>query len=120
MRGSNYGISLPVSRLAATRSWVIKEGKNPPMLPGKATSLARRAFAREFPDSAAWKIDSLSIEAYPETVQDRASRLFEKRYYVIGFAPPEYKSANDHYPVWVLMDGTVVLPRPSGPAHPYE
>jgi hypothetical protein len=84
------------------------------VLPGKAVSLARRAFAREFPDSAAWKIDSLSIEAYPETVQDRTSPLYDKRYYVVGFAPPEYKPADDHYCVWVLMDGTAILPRPEG------
>ena len=111
VRGVNYGISLPVNKLAATPSWTMEGGRNPPVLPGKAVSVARRAFAGEFRDSAAWKIDSLSIEAYPETVQDRSSTLFDKRYYVVGFVPPEYQPADDHYPVWVLMDGTVVLPR---------
>jgi hypothetical protein len=114
VRGSNYGISLPANRLAATPSWTMEGGSNPSVLPGKAVALARRAFAREFQDSAAWKVDSVSIEAYPETVQDRASPLYEKRYYVIGFVPPEYKPADDHYCVWVLMDGTVVLPRAEG------
>ena len=116
VRGTNYGISLPVRRLAATPSWTMEGGKNPPVLPGKAVSLARRAFAGEFPDSKAWKVDSLSIEAYDETVQDPANPLHDKRYYVVGFAPPEYKPADDHYPVWVLMDGTVVLPRADGAA----
>jgi len=105
---------MPINRLAATPSWTMEGGKNPPVQPGKAVLLARRAFVGEFPDSATWKIDSLSIEAYPETVQDLASPLHDKRYYVVGFAPPEYKPADDHYPVWVLMDGTVVLPRPEG------
>ena len=114
VRGTNYGISLPVNRLAATPSWTMEGGKNPPVLPGKAVSLARRAFSGEFQDSAAWKVDSLSIEAYPETVHDRTSPLYDKRYYVVGFAPPEYKPADDHYCVWVLMDETVVLPRPEG------
>lgn len=114
VRGTNYGISLPLSRLAATPSWTMEGGKNPPVLPGKAVALARGAFAGEFADSAAWKVDTLSIEAYPETVQDRKSPLYDKRYYVVGFAPPEYKPADDHYCVWVLMDGTVVLPRPEG------
>jgi hypothetical protein len=121
VRGTNYGISLPVTRLAGTPSWVMKEGKNPPLLPGKATSLARRAFAAEFPDSGSWNIESLSIEAYPETAQNPTSALCNKRYYVISFAPPGDKFfSGDHYPIWVLMDGTVVLPRAEGQAHPYE
>jgi hypothetical protein len=111
VRGIQYGISLPVSMLAATPSWRMEAGKNPPLLPGRAMSLACHAFAGEFQDSAAWKIDSLSIDAYPETVQDPFTALCDKRYYVVGFAPPEFKPADDHYQVWVLMDGTVILPR---------
>lgn len=121
VRGADYGISLPVKMLATTPSWRMEEGKNPPLLPGKALSLACRAFAGEFADSAAWKVDSLSIEAYFGTPQDQASPLYDKRYYVVGFMPPEYDYRHDgHYPIWVLMDGTVVLPRADPPEEKNE
>ncbi len=124
VRGTDYEVSLPLSRLAATPAWTMEGRKEPALLPGKAVWLARRAFAGEFPDSAWWRIEYVSIETYPQTVQDNTSPIRDRPYYEVGFVPPEYASTGgDHYPVWVLMDGTVVLPHPwkpfaveSGPA----
>ena len=113
VRGTDYELSLPVVRLVASPPWRMEGSQEPPLLPGRAVWLARRAFAGEFTDASSWEVDSLSIETYPEAVQDITSPIRDRRYYQVGFAPPESKGpAEDHYPVWVLMDGTVVLPHP--------
>ena len=110
VRGVNCEISFPIAMLAKSPSWPTLEAKDPPLLPGHAIRLARRAFAGEFPDSALWQIDRLSIEAYPGTANSRDTSLSDKRYYVVSFVPPEDEFGRDHFPVWVLMDKTVILP----------
>jgi len=110
VRGVNCEISFPINLLAKSPSWPTLGSKNPPLLPGQAIRLARRAFAGEFQDSALWQIDRLCIEAYPGTANSHDTLLYNKRYYVVSFVPPEDYFGRDHFPVWVLMDKTVILP----------
>ncbi len=113
VRDTDYELCLPVEKFVASPPWKMEGSQEPPLLPGRAVWLARRAFRGEFADASSWKINCVSIETYPETVQDVASPIRDRRYYQVEFVPPEYKGpAEDHYPVWVLMDGTVVLPHP--------
>ncbi len=111
VRGSEYIISIPASRLAAAPAWMMKGSDNPPLLPGVAVSLARRALASEFQDSRLWTVDSISITLDPGITQGAANPISNRGYYDIEFRAPESPFGADHYSIWVLMDGTVILPR---------
>jgi hypothetical protein len=117
VRGVDYGIALPESVLEASVPWSMDRGKNPPLLPGRAISLAQEALVQEFADAGLWSIIEITIATYPRASEDASNALRHRPYYQIEFAPPEMSEIQSGgFPVWVLMNGTVVLPRGYGSA----
>jgi hypothetical protein len=112
MAGTEYELSLAGSNLVAAPRWVMEGSRNPRLLPGKAVSLARREVTKKFAAAASWNIDSICMESYPETIPGGANALCDRWYYQIEFQPAGWKAGDDHYRVWVLMDGRVILPKP--------
>jgi len=110
VRGIDYTLHLPASRLEATPPWVITEGRNPPLRPGKAVALAWRGLATKFTDSSSWNMESMCFTIYPGLDSTGTNSLSNRWYYQFEFRPPQTRFGSDIYRLWVLMDGAVVLP----------
>ncbi len=114
VRGKRYELNLSPKRLISAPAWKIKAGKEPNLSPAKALLAARQELLKTFADGAAWEVERISVEHFPEPA-GVSFGLRDRWYYEISFSPPEALEGQAPFPqeyrVYVLMDGSVIAPR---------
>jgi hypothetical protein len=103
-----FNSKLSISRLLATPEWK-QEQEHPPLSARKAIAIARAIVDRQAPYGKDVKLAS-------PTLKLRESN--ERWFWVVYFAPHDWRRFHSTFPIVVLMDGTAVEPKRIPPPPP--
>jgi hypothetical protein len=132
VRGRDYRLCLPAELTDYAPAWNTQGGENPRLLPARAVLLARRALAKTITDAAAWSLDSVEIREIPNIDPESGLPVSTgKWYYEICFRPPNERLGTRTvisgeeivdkvivYRIFVLLNGTVIEPKPTVKVEP--